>query len=93
MTKEYILEVFKDINLMYNNPNMYDTLEHMLDELISQTKEESICMYGLSEEKMYGGGAKWIREHKDVDVMDTPLWVLISLGISAIQQEEKKDEV
>ena len=40
MTKEYILEVFKNINLMYNNPNMYDSLERMLDELIEEIKEK-----------------------------------------------------
>lgn len=41
MTKEYILEVFKNINLMYNNPNMYDSLERMLDELIEEIKEKT----------------------------------------------------
>ena len=40
MTKEYILEVFKNINLMYNNPNMYDSLERMLDELIEEIEEK-----------------------------------------------------
>lgn len=33
MTKEYILNYFKDINFMYNNSSMFDTLKRMLDEL------------------------------------------------------------
>jgi len=33
MTKEEILDYFKDINLMYNNAFMYDTLKRMLGEL------------------------------------------------------------
>lgn len=34
MTKAEILEHYKDINFMYNNPNEYDTLSHMIDEMI-----------------------------------------------------------
>ena len=33
MTKEKILEFFKDINSAYNNCNMLDSLSRMLDEL------------------------------------------------------------
>ena len=33
MTREEILDYFKDINFMYNNPSMFDTLKRMLDEL------------------------------------------------------------
>ena len=39
MTKEKILSVFEDINLMYNNPNMYDVLSKMLDELVEDSKK------------------------------------------------------
>lgn len=37
MTKERIMAVFQDINMMYNNPNMYDGLSQMLDELIESS--------------------------------------------------------
>lgn len=33
MTREEILNYFKDINFMYNNSSMFDTLKRMLDEL------------------------------------------------------------
>lgn len=41
MTKERILLVFQDINQMYNNPNMYDGLSRMLDELIESSRNEA----------------------------------------------------
>lgn len=34
MTKAEILEHYKDINFMYNNPNEHATLSHMIDEMI-----------------------------------------------------------
>lgn len=37
-TKERILEIFADVNLMYNNPNMYDGLSRLLDELIEEAR-------------------------------------------------------
>ena len=39
MTKLEILEYFNDINEVYNNCNMHDTLKHMLDEFESEIKE------------------------------------------------------
>lgn len=33
MTREVILDYFKDINHMYNDCTRYDTLKRMLDEL------------------------------------------------------------
>ena len=36
MTKEEILDYFKDINGAYNNCNMHDDLSHMLDELLKE---------------------------------------------------------
>lgn len=35
MTKQDILEYFKDINEVYNNPNKHDDLSKMLDMLVS----------------------------------------------------------
>ena len=40
MTKEEILDYFKDINLMYNNASMHDTLKRMLDELTAPQMDE-----------------------------------------------------
>ena len=34
MTKQEILDYFKDINALYNNPNMLDSLSNMIDELL-----------------------------------------------------------
>ena len=34
MTKERILEAFKDINAVYNDSSKYDTLSGMIDELL-----------------------------------------------------------
>lgn len=34
MIKQEILDYFKDINAMYNNPNMFDSLSNMIDELL-----------------------------------------------------------
>ena len=35
------------------------------------------------------GGADWVRTHKDTQILDTPLWVLISLVVQAIQTESE----
>ena len=40
MTKEDILDYFKDLNDMYNNPNMLDDLSHMLDKLLEEQQKE-----------------------------------------------------
>jgi len=42
LTKKEILDYFKDINAMYNNPNMLDSLSHMLDEYVPEEKPLSI---------------------------------------------------
>lgn len=40
MTKEYILEYFKDINFVYNDSCRYDDLEMMLNKLLEEIKAE-----------------------------------------------------
>ena len=35
-TKQELLNHFRDINAMYNNPFMYQTLNNMIDELLEQ---------------------------------------------------------
>jgi hypothetical protein len=35
------------------------------------------------------GGADWVKTHKDTPILDTPLWVLISLGVRAITEESE----
>jgi len=39
MTKEEILEYFKDINFMYNEPSRLDSLNRMLDELMEPCED------------------------------------------------------
>lgn len=36
MTKQEILDAFKDINFAYNNSSKYETLSDMLDELLKE---------------------------------------------------------
>jgi hypothetical protein len=43
MTKQDILDYFKDINFMYNNASMHDTLSSMLDELLENRPEIVPC--------------------------------------------------
>ena len=40
MTKEEILDYFKDINGAYNNCNMHDDLSCMLDELLGEQPKQ-----------------------------------------------------
>lgn len=40
MTKHDILEVFKDIDFMYNDSTRLDTLSHMIDELQEEWEEK-----------------------------------------------------
>lgn len=53
---------------------------------------ETRTVMSLTKEQLHGG-RKWIREHRDTRVIDTPLWVLISLGIMAVEDEEKRRKV
>lgn len=41
MTKQEILEYFKDIDYCYNECSRYDDLNRMLDELIEDTRKQS----------------------------------------------------
>ena len=34
------------------------------------------------------GGAEWVRTHKGTHIMDTPLWVLVSLGLQSAKVPE-----
>ena len=45
---------------------------------------ESKCTILVDKEK----AVKWIKENKDTDVGNTPLWVLIGLGLRALKEEE-----
>lgn len=40
MTKQEILDYFKDIDLMYNHAGMHDDLSKMLDELLEQPEHK-----------------------------------------------------
>ena len=56
MTKQKILYAFKDINAAYNNPNRYDSLSDMLDELIEQKCE--ICTNKMLKDEQQKEGEK-----------------------------------
>lgn len=58
MSKEKILETFKDINYAYNNASMYDTLKYMLDEL-----EEEYRQKPYQQEEKDGYIIIWVGEH------------------------------
>ena len=42
----------------------------------------------ITEEQL-NDGAEWVKAHKGTNIVDTPLWVLISLGVQAIQKESE----
>jgi len=46
-TKQELLNHFSDINTMYNNPFMYQTLSNMIDELL----EQQPCEDAISREE------------------------------------------
>lgn len=51
-TKQELLNHFSDINTMYNNPFMYQTLSNMIDELLEQVKKETYIQgydYGVKD--------------------------------------------
>ena len=58
MTKQEILEYFKDINHAYNESTRLDDLSHMLDELIQSNSDEDY----ISRE--------WVLEHQRIVVDD-----------------------
>ena len=49
--------------------------------------EDTVFTIGLPESQL-NGGKEWIRNHKETEVMDTPLLVLISLGVLAMKEEQ-----
>ena len=55
MTKQDILDFFKDINEAYNNCNMLDSLSAMLDELM-EGKQEIVQCKDCKNNRGYGVG-------------------------------------
>ena len=47
---------------------------------------ESECTILVDKEK----AVKWIKENRDTNVENTPLWVLISLGVKALNEEKEE---
>lgn len=33
----------------------------------------------------------WLKEHKDSNVADTPLWVLINLGVMVLEEKDGEE--
>ena len=58
MTKQDILDYFKDINQAYNNCNMYDSLSSMLDKLLEQKCE--ICAEKILKEEQITKHPTWV---------------------------------
>lgn len=52
-TKQELLNHFSDINTMYNNPFMYQTLSNMIDELLEQQSCED-CISREAVIKIFG---------------------------------------
>lgn len=55
MTKEEILDYFKDINGAYNNCNMHDDLSRMLDELLKEQQQKTGHWKRTGRKNVYGG--------------------------------------
>lgn len=56
-----------------------------------QIPDDKKWMIPITEAQL-NGGEDWVKAHKGTDIVDTPLWVFISLGIKALQREAKKEE-
>ena len=69
MTKDEILETFKDINHVYNNCSMYDTLKRMLDELT----EKEPCVDCISRQAVFNVIDKWIKDENLECIIATEL--------------------
>lgn len=53
-------------------------------------KEATKYSYNIPiTEEQLNGGAEWVKAHKGTNIVDTPLWVLISLGLEAIRKESE----
>lgn len=51
MTKQEILDYFNEINFMYNNASMHDTLSDMLDKLLENRRGH---WKGFTQSRYYG---------------------------------------
>lgn len=54
---------------------------------VNTLEEEEHIVISIPKSKIYEGG-NWIRERKGTLIMDTPLWVLISLGLQSAKVPE-----
>ena len=90
MTKEEILDYFKDINFMYNNPSMFDTLKRMLYELTEP------CEDAVSREAVVNSIRKyWHNEYYQRTSIQDERECLIKDVIQAlpsVQPEREKGE-
>lgn len=43
---------------------------------------------GITEQQL-NGGEEWVKTHRGTSIVETPLWVFISLGVQAIQKESE----
>ena len=71
MTKEKILEYFKDINLVYNSCTMHDSLASMLDELTQENDSSNEWIPCDQREPEHDGWyliTEWHRGHQHLEV-------------------------
>jgi len=54
----------------------------------SQVTEEQTSKPSLRIEVDSGAAKDWIKTHKDTKVEDTPLWVLIGLGLMVLEEDK-----
>ena len=65
------------------------TEEYFCNIPITMKEATEYCYNIPITEEQIKGGAEWVKAHKGTNIVDTPLWVLISLGIQAIQKESE----
>lgn len=51
---------------------------------------ETKIVMSLTKEQL-NGGEEWVKTHKDTNIVETPLWVFISLGVQAINRQNEED--
>lgn len=65
-TKQELLNHFTDINAMYNNPFMYQTLSNMIDELL----EQQLCEEYISRQEIIDEIDRYIEKAQSTGTKD-----------------------
>ena len=93
MTKQKILEYFKDINHAYNESTRFDDLSHMLDELMQSNSDED-CISRETISKAINEMLKWInsnnRGSEDYFIVDKIEEIISELDIEHLPSIQPK---